>query len=187
MYPRSAENPVLQIEIFPDILAGSSVIAVREVLDQGIDIRVGIPHQLGKNPGAHLSQLTRDCLIITFFQYPDGVIVSEILDVRRDGLPVGDWQGVLGEIGHIVPNVEMGGYRRPIPEILEEINIARAIVIVVEQAALDAAKTNDHVIPRNDILRGVAGVLIRESTDKLIRELIFDGIRNLVDKPDHQA
>ena len=57
----------------------------------------------------------------------------------------------------------------------------------MEHAALDAAKADHHIVPRNYVLRSVAGVLVSEGSDELVRELILDSVRYLVDEPDHNA
>ena len=75
----------------------------------------------------------------------------------------------------------------PIPQVLEEVHVELAIVIVMEHAALNTAETDHNIIPWDYILRGVTSVLVCESSDELVRELILDRISDLIHEPHHEA
>ena len=105
----------------------------------------------------------------------------------RHGLPIGDREAVLSEVCHIVPDVKMRSDSGPVLEILHEGDILLAVVIVMEHAALDATEADHHIVPRDYVLRSVAGVLVSEGSDELVRELILDRISDLIHEPHHEA
>ena len=55
----------------------------------------------------------------------------------------------------------------------------------VRKAAFDAAKAYHHILPGLDALGRLARVLVGESADVLVGEILLDGSCHLIDEPEH--
>ena len=167
-------------------LGGRAVVPREEVVVQRFDVLVRIPQQLGQYPGPKFGELGVRRLVGALLEEADDAVVAEELHVALQASEVGVGPDVVPEVGGVVPDVELVRDGGPAFDVLHELHVLGVWAHVQRQreVALDAAQTGDHVAARAQCLGRGAGVLVGESLDPGVRELLLDRLGNLVHEVD---
>ena len=113
-------------------------------------------------------------------------MVDEEAQVRREDTVVWVGENQVGEVGDIVPDVELARYLAPGLDVALELGIGGPGREGFCEVALDGAEPNDNVVPRLNGLGCLAGVLVGEGLDEGVRELLLDLLGDLVHELDQQ-
>ena len=113
------------------------------------------------------------------------LVVAERLQIALEHRDIGKRKEILLEGGHIIPDIQMWRNAAPSLHVFEERCILPTPADGVRKAAFDAAKAYHHILPGLDALGRLARVLVGESADVLVGEILLDGSCHLIDEPEH--
>ena len=176
------------LEIFPDEGRARAVVAREEAVQERLLVQIGIPHELGAEPGLELAEVR---------VAPARSLHEHVLDVvLAIGAYVGlermlDGHGILevAVVRGIVPDVKMLRELAPRLEIVHELGIphARAIRDRMGAPAFDRTEARHDIVPRARDLRRRARVLVDERLHEDVRTLLLDLRRDGVHEPQQRS
>ena len=182
-----ANQSIHEREILLHPWSSLAIIGLDELVDNGLGIRIRIPHQFGKQIGLQFGKISTRNIVRPLLHHADGLVVAERLQIALEHRDVGEWQEILLEGGHIIPDIEMRRNAAPCLHVFEERCILSTTTDGMREAAFDAAKAYHHILTRLDALWCLARVLVGKSTDILVGEILLDGGCHLIDEPKHCA
>ena len=152
------------MKIFGDGLGGGfAVIAFEEFFDERAVVLLGIPHELGEDPGAEFGKFGAVTGVSAFGEKAFHIMALENADVGAEDKPVWMRMDVVAEIGAVIPDVEAGTDFGPAVEVGHEGGIGRMIERFTE-VAFDRAEADDDIGER---MKGFG---------RLTRELVGEGV-----------
>ena len=176
-----------EVDVLQKRLAGSAIVAVEELVDEGHFILIRIPLEVGDDPLARTDEIAEPAACVALFEQTDGVMVREEADVGGETTVVRLREEVIAEVGYIVPNEEVGGDGAPIFNILAEANIVCTSLQRLCEIHFDAAEADNDVFGGLGDFRCLARILVGERLHEEVWILFRDVRRDGVDEAEQQA
>ena len=151
---------------------------------------VRIPEHVREQVGAQARELAvLDLLVVALLVDPYRVVLYEIRYVPSQREEVREELVVIPVIRGVVPYIQVLRVISPGVEVGAERHVVRArgVIDLMSEAALDRAQPHDDVVARLYCRRRLPGVLIRECQYLHVGIVLFDLLRNAVDKGQHHA
>ena len=159
------------------------IVCVAELLDALVDVEIRPPQALGHQVAAQGRQLSGLGEVVGLLVNAGDAVVDEEVDVCLEDAQVRE--GLLGVrvVDHIVPDVQAVGELVPLFDVLAEGEVFGAVGLQgMHEAALDGAESHGDIGRGHDMLGGLAGVLVGEGVDDLVRKLVLDRVGDGVDE-----
>ena len=176
-----------EVDVLQKRLAGSAIVAVEELVDEGHFILIRIPLEVGDDPLARADEIAEPAACVALFEQTDGVVVREEADVGGETTVVRLREEVVGEVRYIVPDEEVGGDGAPIFNVLLEADVVRSSLQRLREIHFDAAKADDDVFGGLGDFGRLARILVGERLHEEVWILFRDVRRDGVDEAKQQA
>ena len=176
-----------EVDIFQKRLSRSTIVTVEERVDEGHFILEGIPLKMRDDPLARADEIAQPAASVTLFEQADGVVVHKEADIGGETAIIRLREKIVGEVGYIVPNKEVGGDGAPVFDVLLEANVVCASLQRLREIHFDAAEADDDVFGGFRDFRCLSCILVCKGFHEEVRILFCDVRRDGVDEAEQQA
>ena len=114
-------QPVLQqCHVLKQRLGSRAIVALHEFDDQRLVVLRRVPHHVGDEPRPQFGEVADRTAGVPLFEQADALMIHEVADVRAEHAPVGMRDDVVGEVGDVIPDVQLWCNRAPALDVLAE-------------------------------------------------------------------
>ncbi len=180
---------VKQVDVFTDVFCTRAVNGGEKFIDGSVLFTIGIPEELGVQPGAQFRKLATSRRIYILLENALDIVFNEEPDIIPPGAQVGEGNEVVCEGSIVVPDPETVRDFGPFHQITGEgrVSRARAASQRMGETALDGAETDDHVGTGAHGLRGFAGPLVCKGFDAFAGKFFFHRLCDPIHQEQHRG